>query len=99
MSPAASGSGMFSTKKYFNLVSGFREDIHLAEDADFIRDIAKSGGKFKMIPITFIFDDRRLKKDGYLYTSLLYLWSYIYRTFTSKPYQDKKNLYQFGKHK
>ena len=65
--------GILVEKKLFNNLSGFDENIFLAEDHDLARR-AKKLGKYGIIKSSKIYvSDRRFKKDGWLKTYSKYL--------------------------
>lgn len=71
-SPTAVGACIFSTKTIHKKISGFDEEIYLCEDADYVNR-ASQFGKFKMLPIFFVFDNRRMEQDG--------VWKTVYKYF------------------
>lgn len=70
--------GILVRKKYFDKVGGFEEDIKLAEDLYFVRQVAKFG-KFGILKSTKIYIIlRRFERDGYFKTLLKYALCFFY---------------------
>lgn len=92
--PTAIGACMFSTKTIHKAINGFDETITLCEDCDYVNRASKVT-KFRMLPITFSFDPRRLKQDGYFKTGWKYLHANIHRLFIGEI-RDNKINYEFG---
>lgn len=80
--------GIMIDKKVFNKVKGFDEAITLAEDVWLVQQSAKIS-KFGIIKSADVFmPTRRFDKDGYIRTSLKYLFCGIYMFFVGPPKGD-----------
>jgi glycosyltransferase involved in cell wall biosynthesis len=78
--PTAVGACIFSTRRAHKHVGGFDEGITLCEDCDYVKRLAKTF-RFRLIPVTFQFDPRRLEQDGLFSTGWLYLKANLRRFF------------------
>lgn len=97
-SPTAVGAAMFSTKKVHNEINGFREDVKLCEDCDYVRDARRKKFKVRMIPLKCGFSNRRLEKDGTISTGAKYLKANMIRFVTGKSIQADRIKYNFGEY-
>jgi glycosyltransferase involved in cell wall biosynthesis len=80
--------GIMIDKKIFNKVKGFDENIPLAEDVWLVQQAAKIS-RFGIIKSADVFmPTRRFDKDGYIRTSLKYLFCGIYMFFIGPPKGD-----------
>ncbi|OOR99982.1 glycosyl transferase [Haemophilus paracuniculus] len=70
--PTCTGACIFSTKTVHQMIGGFDPQITLCEDCDYVKRAAKTF-KFRMLPVFFEFNTRRLNQDGVLKTGYLYL--------------------------
>ncbi len=61
--PTCTGACIFSSKTVHEFIGGFDTRISLCEDCDYVKRAARTF-KFRMLPVFFEFDIRRLKKDG-----------------------------------
>ena len=94
-SPTACGAFMFSTKTAHKAIGGFREDIHLCEDSDYVRDAKRAQCTMAVMPLSLEFNTRRLDQEG-LFTSLfIYTRANLYRFFTHKSITDNTITYEF----
>ena len=92
--PTAIGACLFSTKTVHYAINGFDDTITLCEDCDYVKR-ASQITKFRMLPLTFNFDPRRLKQDGTLKTGWKYLYANTHRLFIGEIRQQKIR-YDFG---
>jgi glycosyltransferase involved in cell wall biosynthesis len=99
ISPTAIGACLYSTKTVHTKINGFRENVHLCEDADYVRDAKRAGFKTKMLPMFFCFDSRRFERDGILRTNGKYLYANLIRLITRKSINKKDITYQYGNYK
>ncbi|MDD4409512.1 MAG: glycosyltransferase [Candidatus Pacebacteria bacterium] len=84
--------GIMIDKKVYRKVKGFDETIPLAEDVWLVQQAAKIS-KFGIIKSADIYmPTRRFDKDGYIKTSLKYLFCGIYMFFIGPP---KENLFRY----
>ncbi|MCB9809620.1 glycosyltransferase [Candidatus Peribacteria bacterium] len=98
-SPTACGACMFSTQTVHRAIGGFREDVCLAEDCDYVRDAKRQGFRVGMLPLRYQFSERRLQQDGYLRTSWTYLQSHLVRFITGRSVEKASIPYAFGHYK
>ena len=59
---ADSGVCLMVTREYFDKVGGFSETMKVSEDSEFIRQVIKAGGWFKVLPLSVVTSDRRFSK-------------------------------------
>lgn len=97
-SPSACGSCMFARKTMHQEIGGFREDVLLCEDCDYVRDGKRLDYKVKMVPLGFGFSERRFKQYGYVKTGLLYIKANMIRYYTGKSVSKKRISYQFDQY-
>lgn len=95
--PTAIGACLFSTKTVHEAINGFDSSITLCEDCDYVNR-ASQVTKFRMLPLSFTFDPRRLKQDGLLKTSSKYLYANVHRLFRGEI-RNQKIRYDFGHYK
>lgn len=93
-SPTAIGACIFSSKSVHEQMGGFDEFITLCEDCDYVKR-AKKIARYNMLPLTFCFDPRRLKQDGFLRTGFKYLHANAYRMLNGEI-RGNKIRYEFG---
>jgi glycosyltransferase involved in cell wall biosynthesis len=80
--------GIMIDKKIFSKIGGFDEKITLAEDVWLVQEAAEMG-KFGIIKSADIYmPTRRFDKDGYIRTSLKYLFCGIYIFLVGPPKSD-----------
>lgn len=97
LSPTAIGACMFSTRTTHQQLGGFDQTIKLCEDCDYAKR-AKQQASFRMLPISFRFDPRRLQQDGFITTGCKYLHANLYRFFIGEL-RHNKIRYDFGHYK
>lgn len=85
--PTAIGACIFSTKTIHSRISGFDERITLCEDCDYVKRASRTW-RFRLLPMSFGFDNRRLNQDGLLKTGFVYLRANIRRFFLGEIYND-----------
>ncbi len=95
--PTAIGACLFSTQSVHTALGGFDETITLCEDCDYVNR-ASQIARFGMLNLSFNFDPRRLRQDGYWRTGLKYLHANVYRFFVGEI-RDHKIRYEFGHYK
>jgi len=71
-SPTAVGACILSSKTIHKKINGFDEEIYLCEDCDYVKRASKLS-KFRMLPMTFYFDNRRMEFEGSFKTFNKYL--------------------------
>ncbi|WP_373819785.1 glycosyltransferase family 2 protein [Glaesserella sp.] len=78
--PTCTGACIFSTKFIHQMLGGFDTQISLCEDCDYVNRASKTV-KFRMLPVFFEFNTRRLNQDGifkmgytYLKANVLRMW-------------------------
>ena len=92
--PTAVGACIFSTKSIHNEIGGFDETISLCEDCDYARRASKSY-QFRVAPLEFEFDSRRLQQDGVFKTGFTYLKANVHRFFKGEI-RNNEIVYPFG---
>ena len=95
--PTAVGACLFSTKTIHNSINGFDATVTLCEDCDYVNR-ANRHTTFRMLPVAFTFDPRRLKQDGILKTGWKYLYANTHRLFIGEI-RNQKIRYEFGHYK
>lgn len=75
-------------------ISGFDENITLCEDCDYVNRASKTW-RYRLLPITFEFDSRRLDQDGMVRTGLTYLRANLRRLFIGEM-RNQEIRYPFG---
>ena len=88
---------MFSTKRAHNEIDGFDQTIVLCEDCDYAKRAAKTW-RYRMIPVSFWFDPRRLEQDGFVKMGLTYLKANVRRFFLGEM-RNNEMEYQFDHYK
>ncbi|MDO6497883.1 glycosyltransferase family 2 protein [Photobacterium sanguinicancri] len=91
--PTAVGACIFSTKRAHQEIAGFDESITLCEDCDYVRRAAQTW-RYRMLPISFWFDPRRLEQDGFFTMGLTYLKANVRRFFLGEM-RNNEMSYQF----
>ena len=92
--PTAIGACLFSCKDIHQQIGGFDASITLCEDCDYVNRAAKVT-RFRMLPMSFNFDPRRLRQDGYIKTGSKYLYANLYRLCIGEIRHERLN-YRFG---
>ncbi|WP_296405040.1 glycosyltransferase [Psychrobacter sp.] len=95
--PTAIGACLFSTKTVHNTIQGFDNTITLCEDCDYVNRASRIT-KFRMLPLGFTFDPRRLKQDGIMTTGRKYLHANFHRLFIGEI-RNNKIRYEFDHYK
>lgn len=93
-----SGQGLFLVKKKLHQkIGGFREDLRVAEDHDYVRRGARSG-KYRLLRTSrFFFSERRFVKEGWFRTFFKYCLIYLHLLFVG-PIKTDIFKYKFGQH-
>lgn len=92
--PTAIGACLFSTKTIHQAINGFDETVTLCEDCDYVNRASKLT-QFRMLPLTFTFDPRRLRQDGTIKTGWKYLYANTHRLLIGEI-REQKIRYDFG---
>lgn len=95
--PTAVGACMFSTKRAHKEIGGFDQSIVLCEDCDYAKRAAKTW-RYRMIPVSFWFDPRRLEQDGLVKMGLTYLRANVRRFFMGEM-RNSEMEYKFDHYK
>lgn len=95
--PTAIGACIFSSKHVHLYINGFDERISLCEDCDYVKRASQTW-RFRILPLTFQFDPRRLQQDGFISTGWLYLKANIRRFFWGEM-RNNEIEYKFGHYK
>ncbi|USD67973.1 glycosyltransferase [Vibrio sp. SCSIO 43136] len=92
--PTAVGACIFSTKRLHQEIGGFDEQIVLCEDCDYVKRAAQTW-RFRMLPVSFQFDPRRMEQDGFFTMGLTYLKANV-RRFLFGEMRNNEMEYKFG---
>lgn len=92
--PTAVGACIFSTRTLHQDIGGFDQRIKLCEDCDYVKRASRSY-RFRMLPVFFEFDARRLEQDGLFKTGMTYLKANVYRIFFGELIHNPFD-YKFG---
>ncbi len=92
--PTAVGACIFSTKTAHARINGFDQEIILCEDCDYVKRLSKTYN-FRMIPVRFQFDPRRLEKDGFFNMGFTYFKANVRRFFLGEM-KNNEMEYKFG---
>ncbi|GEM75042.1 glycosyltransferase family 2 protein [Vibrio sagamiensis] len=92
--PTAVGACIFSTKRVHDEIGGFDEEIVLCEDCHYVKKASKTW-RFRLLPMTFQFDPRRLEQDGLYKTGFTYLKANVRRFFFGEM-RNNEIEYKFG---
>ncbi|PSW21848.1 glycosyl transferase [Photobacterium sanctipauli] len=95
--PTAVGACMFSTKRAHNEIGGFDTDITLCEDCDYAKRAAQTW-RYRMIPVSFWFDPRRLEQDGFFKMGWTYFKANVRRFFFGEMRKNEME-YKFDHYK
>lgn len=95
--PTCTGACIFSTRTLHQMIGGFDPQITLCEDCDYVNRAAKTF-KFRMLPVFFEFNVRRLNQDGLFKTGYLYLKANVMRLFKGEL-RNNEIPYPFGHYK
>ena len=95
--PTCTGACIFSTKTVHRTIGGFDLSIRLCEDCDYVNRASKTF-RFRMLPIHFEFNPRRLKQDGVFHLGGVYLRANIRRFFKGELRNNEID-YPFGHYK
>ncbi len=97
-SPTACGAFLFSTRTVHRAIGGFREDVMLCEDCDYVRDAKRHGFRVGVIPLSCAWSERRLHRDGTARVWHTYLRANIIRFITGRSIRKDEVSYTFGNH-
>lgn len=78
--PTCTGACIFSTRSVHRMIGGFDTAITLCEDCDYVKRASQSF-TFRMIPVFFEFNARRINKEGIFKLGYVYLKANILRFF------------------
>jgi glycosyltransferase involved in cell wall biosynthesis len=90
------GACLLSTGTAHDLIKGFREDLAICEDCNYIKRARKYGYSFRILPITFFTSGRRTMIENKATLIKKYLYSHLYRIFTGKEIRKGKIKYEYG---
>ena len=94
---SAYGACFISTKSVHNKLNGFREDIGICEDCNYIkRARRKYGYKFRILSPYFYTSERRAKSEGKVGFMLKYVKIHLYRMLTGKEILKGEIKYSYG---
>lgn len=95
--PTSVGACLFSTRRVHQEIGGFDESIVLCEDCDYVKRASKTW-RYRMIPVNFWFDPRRLEQDGFFHMGLTYLKANVRRFFFGEM-RNNEMEYKFDHYK
>lgn len=95
--PTAVGACLFATKRVHQEIGGFDEQITLCEDCEYVKKASKTW-RYRLLPLTFDFDPRRLEQDGAFKMGLTYLKANLRRFFIGEM-RNSEMEYKFGHYK
>lgn len=95
--PTAVGACIYSTQQVHQEIGGFDEQITLCEDCEYVKK-ASMTWRYRLLPITFGFDPRRLDQDGALKMGFTYLKANVRRFFFGEM-RNSEMEYKFGHYK
>nr|WP_319401289.1 glycosyltransferase family 2 protein [uncultured Carboxylicivirga sp.] len=94
---AAYGACLISTKELHLAVEGFREDLALCEDCNYVkRSRRQHGFKYKILSPYFYTSDRRAMKEGGIGFMLKYIKIHVFRMLTGKEILKGTINYEYG---
>lgn len=87
--PLSSGGSIFASRKLFADLDGFKEDLYISEDHNFVQRARKLGVRAKILKeVKVVFNLRRMKKEGQMMIAYKYflalVWMILNRKVTSK---------------
>lgn len=92
--PTCTGACIFSTKSVHQMLGGFDTQITLCEDCDYVNRASKTV-KFRMLPVFFEFNTRRLNQDGLFKMGYVYLKANTLRMWRGEL-RNNEIHYPFG---
>ncbi|AUI66022.1 MULTISPECIES: glycosyltransferase [Glaesserella] len=92
--PTCTGACIFSTKTVHQMLGGFDTQISLCEDCDYVNRASKTV-KFRMLPVFFEFNTRRLNQDGIFKMGYTYLKANVMRMWRGEL-RNNEIHYPFG---
>lgn len=92
--PTCTGACIFSTKFVHQMLGGFDTKITLCEDCDYVNRASKTV-KFRMLPVFFEFNTRRLDQDGIFKMGYTYLKANVLRMYRGEL-RNNEIHYPFG---
>ncbi|MGY3569968.1 glycosyltransferase [Vibrio sp. SCSIO 43135] len=95
--PTAVGACIFSTQRVHKEIGGFDEQITLCEDCNYVKKASKTW-RYRLLPLTFGFDPRRLDQDGLFAMGWTYLKANLRRFFFGEM-RNNEMEYKFGHYK
>ncbi len=93
--PTCTGACIFSSKSVHQWIGGFDTRITLCEDCDYVKRASQTF-KFRMLPVFFEFNIRRLEKDGIFRLGMTYLKANALRLLRGKELVNGEIDYPFG---
>ena len=95
--PTAVGACIYSTQQVHQQIGGFDEQITLCEDCEYVKK-ASMTWRYRMLPLSFTFDPRRLNQDGAITMGYIYLKANLRRFFLGEM-RNSEMEYKFGHYK
>lgn len=91
--PTCTGACIFSTRSVHQFIGGFDLAITLCEDCDYVKRASQSF-KFRMLPVFFEFNARRINHEGIFKLGYKYLKANVIRFFKGEL-RNNEIEYQF----
>jgi glycosyltransferase involved in cell wall biosynthesis len=94
---AAYGACLISTKTVHKSISGFREDLAICEDCNYVKRARKElNSRFSILNPVFYSSNRRAVADGQLMVFLKYIGIHTVRMFTGKEFLNGEIKYDYN---
>jgi len=95
--PTAVGACIYSTQQVHQAIGGFDQQITLCEDCEYVKKASQTW-RYRVLPLTFGFDPRRLDQDGTLKMGYTYFKANVRRFFLGEM-RNSEMEYKFGHYK
>lgn len=92
--PTCTGACIISSQTVHQAIGGFDTRLTLCEDCDYVKRASRTF-KFRMLPVFFEFNIRRLEQDGLIKLGYTYLKANVLRFFRGELLNDEID-YPFG---
>ena len=95
---SAYGACFISTKTVHKKLQGFREDLGVCEDCNYVKRARREYHyNFRILTPYFFTSDRRALNEGKIAFFLKYIKIHVYRMFTGKEILKDEINYTYGK--
>jgi len=93
----AYGACLFSTKEVHEAMGGFKEDLALCEDCEYVKRAQQSFRyHFRVLGMTFGASDRRARSEGTFRIVGKYIWAHMCRILTRNEIAAGRIAYEYG---